>query len=754
MLVFFFFYLTKAYVIVMYVEFCFFFFFSSRRRHTRLQGDWSSDVCSSDLGPRGARSLGVRGRDGRRGRRAPRRRDRLARRRIHARAARAVPRGRAVPPHAGAGRRGGDQRVDGARRAPVSPGDRHRDGALRRALGRDRPGPRRRRHAAAGGLLHAVPLGRSARRHGRAAARAIRAGGRPARAPAGAAARGQQRGRAVGPPVRVRPGAARRVPVRRLAGGGVPGAAAGRERACPRARGAARRGGGERELQRRMACGPAHQGRDPRHRLRGRAAPLARPLGAGVGAAARPAPPHHRRGHDGHDDGRDGRASGPGRGRGDADRRGGRGPHHAGGNCRLERRAAARGVDVARAAAAADLRLKRAAIIVLDGVGIGPAPDTAAYGDAGSDTLGNVARAVGGLRLPNLERLGLGWCRPIAGLAPGVSRSDPGREPGAGPAAAYGIAFPQSQGKDSTTGHWEICGVLLERPFRTYPNGFPTSLLDEFAGRTGRGWLGNKAASGTAIIAELGEAHQRTGKWIVYTSADSVFQVAAHEETVPLAELYRACGIARDMLVGEHAVSRVIARPFTGTPGAYRRTAQRKDFSLEPVGTTLLDRLAAAGVPRVGIGKVDDLFAGRNIASEHTPTNGDAYRLIERALADTGTGFIFVNVIEFDQTWGHRNDVPGFHEGLKELDAWIPRLEDRVRGDDLIIITADHGNDPTTPSTDHSREAVPILALGPRLRPRALGERRSFADMGATVAEYFGVAPLAAGTSFLGEIRA
>ncbi|PYO82595.1 MAG: phosphopentomutase [Gemmatimonadetes bacterium] len=503
-----------------------------------------------------------------------------------------------------------------------------------------------------------------------------------------------------------------------------------------------------------MACGRAHHGRDPWHRLRGRAAPLARPLGAGVGAAARPAPPHHRRGHDGHDDGRDGRASGPGRGRGDADRRGGRGPHHAGGIRRLERRAAARGVDVARAAAAADLRLKRAAIIVLDGVGIGPAPDTAAYGDAGSDTLGNVARAVGGLRLPNLERLGLGWCRPIAGLAPGVSRSDPGREPGAGPAAAYGIAFPQSQGKDSTTGHWEICGVLLERPFRTYPNGFPTSLLDEFARRTGRGWLGNKAASGTAIIAELGEAHQRTGKWIVYTSADSVFQVAAHEETVPLAELYRACGIARDMLVGEHAVSRVIARPFTGTPGAYRRTAQRKDFSLEPVGTTLLDRLAAAGVPRVGIGKVDDLFAGRNIASEHTPTNGDAYRLIERALADTGTGFIFVNVIEFDQTWGHRNDVPGFHEGLKELDAWIPRLEARVRGDDLIIITADHGNDPTTPSTDHSREAVPILALGPRVRPRALGERRSFADMGATVAEYFGVAPLAAGTSFLGEIRA
>jgi phosphopentomutase len=388
--------------------------------------------------------------------------------------------------------------------------------------------------------------------------------------------------------------------------------------------------------------------------------------------------------------------------------------------------------------------LKRAAIIVLDGLGIGSCPDQAAYGDAGSDTLGNVARAVGGLRLANLERLGLGRCRPIPGLAPGVR-----------PTAAFGVALPKSQGKDSTTGHWEICGVILDRPFRTYPTGFPTSLLDEFARRTGRGWLGNKAASGTQIVAELGEEHQQTGKWIVYTSADSVFQVAAHEETVGLEELYRACAIARDLLVGEHAVSRVIARPFTGKPGAYRRTPYRRDFSIEPVGTTLLDRLAAAGVPRLGIGKVDDLFAGRNIASEHTATNADAYRMIERALDDTMAGFIFVNVIEFDQTWGHRNDVPGFHEGLKQLDAWIPRLEARTQGDDLILLTADHGNDPTTPSTDHSREAVPILALGPRVRPAALGERSTFADMGATVAEYFGVVPpLAAGTSFLSGVWA
>ena len=387
--------------------------------------------------------------------------------------------------------------------------------------------------------------------------------------------------------------------------------------------------------------------------------------------------------------------------------------------------------------------MKRAAIIVLDGVGIGACPDQAAYGDVRSDTLGNVARAVGGLRLPNLERLGLGRCRPIAGLAPGLS-----------PAAACGVALPASAGKDSTTGHWEMCGVLLSKPFRTYPQGFPRELLEQFARRTGRGWLGNKAASGTQIIAELGEEHQRTGKWIVYTSADSVFQVAAHEHTVPPEELYRACRAARELLVGDRAVSRVIARPFTGDLGAYQRTAGRRDFSIAPVGETLLDRLAAAGVPRIGIGKVDDLFAGRNITSEHTPTNGDAYRLVERALDETERGFIFVNVIEFDQTWGHRNDVAGFHEGLRELDAWIPRLEARATGDDVIILTADHGNDPTTPSTDHSREAVPILALGGYVRARPLGERRTFADIGATVAEFFGVTPpLAAGKSFLAEMR-
>ena len=277
-------------------------------------------------------------------------------------------------------------------------------------------------------------------------------------------------------------------------------------------------------------------------------------------------------------------------------------------------------------------------------------------------------------------------------------------------------------------------------------------MLDEFARRTSRGWIGNKAASGTAIIDELGAEHQRTGKWIVYTSADSVFQIAAHEQTVPLGDLYQACAIARGMLKGENAVSRVIARPFEGKPGDYRRTPRRKDFSVAPTGTTLLDLMADAGVARVGIGKVDDLFAGRNISSEHTPTNAAAYRLIEQALDTLETGFIFVNVIEFDQTWGHRNDVAGFHQGLQELDAWIPRLLSRLEPDDLVMLTADHGNDPTTSSTDHSREVVPVLVLGPSVQPISLGTRRTFADMGQTVGEYFGLPALAAGTSFLKDV--
>jgi phosphopentomutase len=382
----------------------------------------------------------------------------------------------------------------------------------------------------------------------------------------------------------------------------------------------------------------------------------------------------------------------------------------------------------------------RVALIVLDGVGIGVCPDQADYGDAGSDTLGNIARAVGGLGLPGLESLGLGCARPLAGMAC------------RGPTAAHGVAIPRSHGKDSTTGHWELCGVVLDRPFPTYPRGFPPDVIDEFARRTGRAVLGNTVASGTAIIAELGARHRATGAWIVYTSADSVFQVAAHEDVVPLDELYAACRTARAMLTGAHRVSRVIARPFTGEPGAFGRTPNRRDFSLEPVGPTLLDRLADAGIPRVGVGKVDDLFAGRGIASRHVDTNAAACDAIARGVRELEQGLLFANVVEFDQTWGHRNDVRGFAGGLEQLDRWMPRLLRQVRGDDLIIFTADHGNDPTTPSTDHSRERVPVLVAGPKVRPVALGERASFADLGQTVAEFLGVAPLEAGTSFLDKV--
>ncbi|HEX5575158.1 MAG TPA: phosphopentomutase [Gemmatimonadales bacterium] len=385
--------------------------------------------------------------------------------------------------------------------------------------------------------------------------------------------------------------------------------------------------------------------------------------------------------------------------------------------------------------------MRRAAIIVLDGVGIGPAHDSALYGDVGSNTLGNVARAVGGFRLPRLEAAGLGRCAPLAGISPTVA-----------PNGAWGVCEPASPGKDSTTGHWELCGLILARPFPTYPQGFSAELIDEFVRRTGRGVLGNKAASGTAILDEYGPEHCRTGKWIVYTSADSVFQVAAHQEIVPLAELYQACQAARQLLQGEHGVSRVIARPFIGEPGAWKRTAARKDFSLPPPGPTLLDRLVESGIPRVGVGKVDDLFAGRGISSTHTATNSEAYTLIARALEGMAGGLLLANVIEFDQTWGHRNDIPGFYAGLQELDRTWPALLANVKTEDLVIFTADHGNDPTTPSTDHSREVVPVLVLGPRVRPGDLGRRKTFADIGQTVAEFLEVPALAAGTSFLSEV--
>ncbi len=386
---------------------------------------------------------------------------------------------------------------------------------------------------------------------------------------------------------------------------------------------------------------------------------------------------------------------------------------------------------------------RRAIILVLDGVGIGPAPDTAAYGDAGSDTLGNLSRAIGGLVLPNLQRAGLGNIAPLAGVVPTDA-----------PSAAWGLMEPRSAGKDSTTGHWEIAGLHLARPFPTYPQGFPADVVAEFARRTGRPVIGNVVGSGTAIIETYADEHRRTGAWILYTSADSVFQLAAHEETIPLEELYRGCQVARELLVAPHDVSRVIARPFVGGPGTWRRTANRKDVSIEPPGETLLDALAAAGIARSGVGKVDDLFACRGLRGGHTRDNAEGVVRILDWLRTGPDGLLFANLVDFDQLHGHRNDVPGFYQALRDFDAVLPDLSAALREDDLLFITADHGNDPTTPSTDHSRECVPVLALGRRVRPVAIGRRRTFSDLGATVAEWLGLAFRGRGTSFLPAIIA
>ncbi len=383
---------------------------------------------------------------------------------------------------------------------------------------------------------------------------------------------------------------------------------------------------------------------------------------------------------------------------------------------------------------------RRALLLVLDGVGIGPAPDTDAYGDTGSDTLGNLSRQQGGLDLPNLQALGLGCIAPLDGVPP-VSV----------PGAAWGAALPNSAGKDSTTGHWELAGVQLTRAFPTYPRGFPAQVLEPFIKATGRGVLANSVASGTAVISDFAGQQRETGQWIVYTSADSVFQIAAHEEWIPLAELYRACEIAREQLMPPHDVSRVIARPFTGSAGAYERTANRRDYSLPSPDPTLLDELAAASVPRHGVGKVDDLFAGRNLTSVHTRNNEHGVRELLNWLESAGHGFCFANLVDFDQLYGHRNDGPGFADALIAFDAVLPRLLAALREDDLLIITADHGNDPTTPSTDHSRERVPVLVAGPRVRPAPIGTRDSFADVGASIAQWFGLSWRGRGRSFLTE---
>ena len=384
----------------------------------------------------------------------------------------------------------------------------------------------------------------------------------------------------------------------------------------------------------------------------------------------------------------------------------------------------------------------RAIVIVLDSVGIGELPDASMYGDEGSNTLGNIARQIP-LELPVLRRLGLGR---VAALG--------GPQPAGPPDAAVGRMAEASAGKDSVTGHWEMMGLVLSRPFPVFSNGFSPVILEEFSRQTRRGVLGNKAASGTAIIDELGPEHIRTGALIVYTSADSVFQIAAHEDVVPIQELYRDCEIAYK-LVGEGlGVGRVIARPFVGERGQFRRTANRRDYALPPSGETLLDRLKARSRPVVAIGKIEDLFAGRGVTrSIHTASDDEGVDHVLRQMDETGEGLIFANLVDFDTQYGHRNDVQGYARNLERFDARLAEILPRLEDSDVLVVTADHGNDPTTPSTDHSREYVPLLVTGAHVRKGAdLGTRQTFADLGQTLADIFNVGRLAHGTSFLHDI--
>jgi phosphopentomutase len=385
---------------------------------------------------------------------------------------------------------------------------------------------------------------------------------------------------------------------------------------------------------------------------------------------------------------------------------------------------------------------RRFLIIVADSAGCGALPDASAYGDVGSDTIGNTSRAVGGISTPVLGRMGLGHLTKVQGVPP-----DPF------PVAFHGRMAERSQGKDTITGHWEMMGIVLREGLALFPHGFPPEIVEPFVRETGvPGVLGNKAASGTAIIEELGEEHQRTGKPIVYTSADSVFQVAAHEETVPLDELYRWCRIARRQL-DPWRVARVIARPFVGTPGKYVRTYNRKDFSIATPGETVLEKLVASKVPVVGVGKIPDVFDRRGITEEvHTEGNADGLAKTEALLDRVDHGLVFVNLVDFDMLYGHRNDPQGYARALEEMDRALPRILGKLRAGEVCAITADHGCDPTTPSTDHSREYVPLLVHAPGRGGGKLGTRDSFADLGATVSEFFGLRP-EVGTSFLASLR-
>ncbi|MBN2056275.1 phosphopentomutase [bacterium] len=383
---------------------------------------------------------------------------------------------------------------------------------------------------------------------------------------------------------------------------------------------------------------------------------------------------------------------------------------------------------------------QRFVIIVLDGVGIGAAPDADRFGDAGAHTLRSVCLRNPGIRIPTLQRLGLGNITPLPGVPPSPA-----------PLGAYGKMREQSGAKDTSVGHWEIAGLVSPRGFPVYPGGFPEALVKAFEAAVGCGTLGNKAASGTEIIEELGEAHMRTGRLIIYTSADSVFQIAAHEEIVPLDKLYEICRIARRMLVGEHAVGRVIARPFIGSPGGFTRTGNRRDFSLPPHGPTLLDVMRNAGHDVIAVGKIEDIFGGRGITrAEHTTNNTDGMLVTNRLLEENFDGLLFVNLVDFDMLFGHRNDPVGFGGALEQVDVALAETLRLLKPRDILVITADHGCDPLFPTTDHTREYVPLLACGARIPVGTdLGCRTSFADISATALHYFNLDGLGAGVSFL-----
>jgi phosphopentomutase len=397
---------------------------------------------------------------------------------------------------------------------------------------------------------------------------------------------------------------------------------------------------------------------------------------------------------------------------------------------------------MSRAASAAEPKAQRVCVLVCDSWGVGDAPDAEAYGDAGSDTLGNTSRAVGGFRIPNLEAMGLGLLTVIEGVEP---RAEPG--------TAHGRATEVSAGKDTTTGHWEMMGIRLEQPFPLYPDGFPPEVIEPFEARIGRRVLGNVPASGTEIIARLGEEHLRTGRPIVYTSGDSVFQVATHVRVVPLDQLYGWCRIARSLLRGEHGVGRVIARPFDGPPGSFVRRPERRDLSVPPPGPTLLDVLASAGIPVVGVGKIQDIFDRHGITeATYSDSNEHGLDLTIKLLSRPGPSFVFTNLVDYDSKYGHRNDPSGYAAAVEALDRRLPEVIEAV-GDGVLLLTGDHGCDPTTAPTDHSRERTPLLVAGARGGPYDLGTRTTFGDLGHTVADLLGVEVRGlVGTSFAGEM--